>query len=83
MTTDDDPPVEVRSPLESSSHAAEVGFVAGATGQSILQAVVTLHWRDVLRATRERRGRTPQDNTSDPRFRQAGELPEGVHRPGE
>jgi hypothetical protein len=74
--SDADPAVELRSPLESQEHATDVGLVAGMTGRGILQAVLTLHWRDVLRATRARKRPGSQ-------FRQAGSLPEGVHRPGE
>ena len=41
-----------RSPLESPEHATEVGLVAGMMGGDVVGAVVALHARDAVRATR-------------------------------
>lgn len=74
-------PVEVKSVLADAEHAYEVGLVAGVTGEPIEQAMATVHWRDVLRATREADADAQEPSSAERDPRRAGQLPPGAHRP--
>lgn len=76
-------PVEVKSVLADADHAYEVGLVAGMPGESIEQAMVTVHWRDVIRADREATSNHEGAGSPDGGPHRAGEAPPGAHRPAQ
>lgn len=73
-------PVEVKSVLADPDHAYEVGLIAGMTGESVEQAMVTVHWRDVIRASRDTEPDPAGSSSPDRGPHRAGGPPPGAHR---